>query len=478
MLKFNSPGSSKRPMDLSYGVVVLSVFAAVIILLLMEAQLQAAAHVSLFLFAIIISAWFGGAKPGLLAIALSILAFDYFFLPPIHSLAVETTQVPRLLLFVVLASFVAWVTATEKSEAESLKRARDDLLRINESLRVENIERKEAEEALKESETKYRQLFQSSHDIILFADRAGNILDINPRAEELTGYPLSDLRKMNIFQDLIVQEDQPVIREVIKDLFEGRSQTYKERWKTREGKIICLDGLSVPRISQNGEILSTFCTLRDITERKRAEDELRVSEAKFRALSENAPAAIFIYQGDKICYANPAVEVITGYSRQELLEMNFWETAHADFRDLLRERGLARQRGEPVPLRYEFKIVTKAGKERWIDFTDGKFQLDGKLAVIGMALDITERKRAEEMVRESHQLLQLVLATLPVGVAVTDRAGDIVLVNEASRRIWGGMINTGRERWAKSKGFWHDSGKRIAPTNWASVRALSEGRPV
>ena len=90
--------------------------------------------------------------------------------------------------------------------------------------------------------------------------------------------------------------------------------------------------------------------------------------------------------------------------------------------------------------------------------------------------DITERKRAEDVVRESQQLLHLVLATLPVGVAVTDRAGDIVLANEASKRIWGDMIASGRERWAQSKGFWHDSGKRIAPPDWPSVRALSEGQ--
>jgi PAS domain S-box-containing protein len=63
-----------------------------------------------------------------------------------------------------------------------------------------------------------------------------------------------------------------------------------------------------------------------------------------------------------------------------------------------------------------------------------------------------------------------------VGVAVTDQAGDILLVNTASKRIWGDMIISGRERRAQSKGFWHDSGKRIDPANWASVRALSEGQ--
>jgi len=81
----------------------------------------------------------------------------------------------------------------------------------------------------------------------------------------------------------------------------------------------------------------------------------------------------------------------------------------------------------------------------------------------------------KDAVFNEQPLLRLVLATLPVGVAVVDRAGDIVLVNAASKRIWSDTIFSGRERWAQSKGFWHDSGERIAPAEWASVRALSEG---
>jgi signal transduction histidine kinase len=87
-----------------------------------------------------------------------------------------------------------------------------------------------------------------------------------------------------------------------------------------------------------------------------------------------------------------------------------------------------------------------------------------------------ERESAQEAVRESHQLLRVVLDTLPVGVAVTDRAGNIVLANAACKRIWGDMIVSGGERWARSKGYWHDSGKMIEPEKWASARALSEGQ--
>jgi signal transduction histidine kinase len=95
---------------------------------------------------------------------------------------------------------------------------------------------------------------------------------------------------------------------------------------------------------------------------------------------------------------------------------------------------------------------------------------------VGIAFDLTEPKPAEEALRESQQLLQLVLATLPVGVSVIDQTGDIILANSAAKRIWHGMIVSASERWAQSKGFWHDSGKRIAPEEWASARALRSGQ--
>jgi signal transduction histidine kinase len=86
-----------------------------------------------------------------------------------------------------------------------------------------------------------------------------------------------------------------------------------------------------------------------------------------------------------------------------------------------------------------------------------------------------ESERAKEAVSESQQLLQLVLATLPVGVSVVDGKGDILLANAVLKRIWGDPpIVRGSERWAQSVGRWHDSGRRIAPDEWASVRALSK----
>jgi PAS domain S-box-containing protein len=119
----------------------------------------------------------------------------------------------------------------------------------------------------------------------------------------------------------------------------------------------------------------------------------------------------------------------------------------------------------------EIKRLNEELEERVIRRTE-------ELAATNRALrrEIDERKRAEDAARESQELVRLVLATLPVGVSQIDRAGNIVLANDALKHIWGGMIVSGRERWTLTKASWHDSGKRIGPTDWASMRALSEGQ--
>jgi PAS domain S-box-containing protein len=89
--------------------------------------------------------------------------------------------------------------------------------------------------------------------------------------------------------------------------------------------------------------------------------------------------------------------------------------------------------------------------------------------------DITDRKRAEEALRRGEGLLRLVLDALPVGVAVMDLAGNLILDNPAAQRIWGGSMHSGRTRYAESKAWWHATGQRLRPDEWASVRACVEG---
>ena len=133
-----------------------------------------------------------------------------------------------------------------------------------------------------------------------------------------------------------------------------------------------------------------------VVERRRRETEVRKNEKKFHTLADTISAAAFIFRESRIIYANPAAEAMVEYTREELLGMDFSRVIHPDFKELARQRGLGRQRGETVPDRYEVKIITKTGEARWVDFTAGMIDFDGAPAVLGTAFDITERKSAEE----------------------------------------------------------------------------------
>jgi diguanylate cyclase (GGDEF)-like protein/PAS domain S-box-containing protein len=125
-------------------------------------------------------------------------------------------------------------------------------------------------------------------------------------------------------------------------------------------------------------------------------EELLCGEASFRTLAEAIACAIFISQGKRLQYVNHAAEIITGYVREELLSMNFWNLVHPDCQELVSNQGRAR-RGDAE--QYEVKILTKNGDERWLDISTAMIEFDGKLASLVSAFDLTARKHAEEKVQ-------------------------------------------------------------------------------
>jgi len=148
-----------RAAAVKWMVAIVSVASAVILAQVLEDYWHSTPFVSLFLCAIMFSAWFGGFKPGLLAIALSVFAFDYYFLPPTHSLVPNSNELPRLVLFAIAALMVGLLSAAQRSATESLRLARDDLAgkvqelkNANEALHAENAERKRAETALQKAQ--------------------------------------------------------------------------------------------------------------------------------------------------------------------------------------------------------------------------------------------------------------------------------------------------------------------------------------
>ncbi len=157
----------------------------------------------------------------------------------------------------------------------------------------------------------------------------------------------------------------------------------------------------IPRIPRVLALRRPEELAKEIAERKKAEETLRVSEHRFRTMADTMPAMVAIFQGTGHAYVNPTSQAIMGYSREELMHLSFLDYVHPDFRQVVMERSVARQRGEKVESRYEIRLLTKQGTELWADFTAAKIEYDGQPAILGIAIDISQRKEMEEALRKA-----------------------------------------------------------------------------
>ena len=175
---------------------------------------------------------------------------------------------------------------------------------------------------------------------------------------------------------------------------------------------------------------------REIDERHRVEHALRESEAKFRLVAETAPCAIWILQGERLVYVNRYAETLSGYSREELFSMNAWELVDPEFRTMGEQRYSARLRGENPEPRYQFRIRTKAGELRWLDFSGARTNFEGKPAILATAFDITAIKRAEQQLLERTMYLDALIANSPLGIVTKDEQNRVVFCNPAFERMF------------------------------------------
>ncbi len=259
--------------------------------------------------------------------------------------------------------------------------------------------RKRAEDAMFESEEKFRVLTETSRAAILLVQDS-MFKYANPAASRILGYSEAELLHMKYWEIV-----DPGLRDQIKDYgtaLTGGEQVqrhFEYRFVRKNGVFGWCD-MTIGRLKYKGRPATVIIAF-DITQRKLAEIALRESEEKFRVLSETSPAAIFMYQGNKLIYGNPAAEKFTGFTHEEMLRKNFWDMVHPKYRDMVKDIGLARQKGEPVPSRYEVQYIASNGDVRWAEFAAGLIEYKGKPAGIVIALDITDRKQAEVSLMES-----------------------------------------------------------------------------
>ncbi len=148
---------------------------------------------------------------------------------------------------------------------------------------------------------------------------------------------------------------------------------------------------------------------------------------------ENANDAIYVITPDGFEFVNPAFRELTGYSEDEVTaeDFDFWELLHPDDHDFIRQREQARERGEDIPSRYEFRIVDKQGDVKTVEATTVDIGTAGEPRVMGILRDITDRVRMEEALQESESRFRDIFEHSMMGIYKTTPDGRILMANPA-----------------------------------------------
>ncbi len=303
-------------------------------------------------------------------------------------------------------------------------------------------ERQEVEQALRESEARYRRLIELSPDAITLIDLNFNIIAVNQQAIKLSGAVIAEELIGKNAIELIAPEDRNLaIENIQKTLQDGVISNY-------EYKLIRLDGISYPAelsaaliTDINGDPFAFIIIVRDISERKKTEEALKESEYKFRVISERTMMGVCILQDDVIKYANQSLAEIFEYSIDEILNWEPGESAkvvHPDDRPFVTEQGRKKQLGEKdVVTNYSYKLITKNGQLKWVDNFSKAISFLGKTAVLITLIDITERKQAEMELKKSKDKYQMLVEKLQEGVALEDARGVFTFVNPRIAELLG-----------------------------------------
>jgi len=302
---------------------------------------------------------------------------------------------------------------------------------------VDITERKLAEDALKEQSYRNEQILETTLDGYILVNTEGKIIDVNPAYCDMIGYSWEELLKMNI-RDVEVKTPPEEVDGRIQQMVRIGGDRFETKHKHKDGHILELDtSTSIMYLDDNPSVAAF---VRDITESKRAEEALRESEKRFRRLAENSPDIIYRYRlipTPGFEYISPVVTKISGYTPEEHYNdpgLGF-KIIHPEDKPALDKLAT----GEFSNLPHSARWIHKDGSTIWIEdkhssVTDAEGNI---IAIEGVARDITERKNAEEAMRESENKFREMADLLPQIVYETDLNANLTFVNKRALSIFG-----------------------------------------
>lgn len=256
-------------------------------------------------------------------------------------------------------------------------------------------EQKHAEEALRKSEEKYRDLVENIDNVIYSTDEQGLLTYVSPAVKPLLGYEPDEVVGCH-FSDFIHTNDVSAIMQNFEKILSGQISGGEYILQTKSGQSRWMHTSSRP-IIVNDKVVGIQGVLSDITERKKTEEALIESEDKFRTLADQSPNMVFINKGGRIVYANKRCTEVMGYTREEFYDQDFdfLKLIALEERDLVRNNFKKHINGIELDP-YEYTLITKFGEEIAAIVTTRLMNYEGEAAILGTVTDITERKRAEE----------------------------------------------------------------------------------
>lgn len=328
-----------------------------------------------------------------------------------------------------------------KAQYEELHSTYEQLQAAEEEIRAQYETLEKNQQELLNMHKKMEDIVNSLPDATFVIDQEDNVIFWNYAMELLTGVPAKEAvgQKSYLFTGRFYETCRPSLAHycLAGKLPEGEEY---HNISSKNGVIQAEIGpvnirgkmkyfwlTAAPLYNMKGEIGGAIENIRDITDNKLVENELRQSEEKFRSLAESTPVMIFVGQGEKYKYVNPAFCEVTGYSAEELYnDMLIWDVVHPDDREKVRQRGLARQRGEDIEPRYELKLLTKEGETKYILYSGSVFEYEGKPALMGTGIDITERYIAEKKLRRREEQLSIIAENTLDLISQVDEEGRLI----------------------------------------------------
>jgi PAS domain S-box-containing protein len=349
------------------------------------------------------------------------------------------------------------------------------------SIAEDITERKRAEEALRESEERFRGIIENAPFGYYRVGKDGLWQFVNPVWERMHGFSLEEVVGKS-FEITQTEDAVEKAREYVQRSLAGETITGEFSRLTKNGSIE-YHSFNIQPVRQGEEIVAIEGFINDITERKRAEELLRENEERFLRIFEEGPLGMAIVgQNFRYIKVNEAFCRMTGHTEQELTSLTFVDITHPEHvgKDTKYIKKLIA--GEIQLYRTEKRYVRKDKAIMWISATattihdkDGQF-----LYILGMFEDITERKKAEEALRESEEKYRTLFETMLQGVVYQDRTGRITSANLGAEAILGLTSEQMLGR-TSSDPRWkaiHEDGSDFPGETHPSMVALKTGKPV